>query len=488
MPNPVKIPVLVFFVLLAMSSWGIAQELSGGGTALAIEKTLVDVIARTEKSVVAIARVRKEQAGETIRMEIRPDPFGRRPILPSVPQPTDPDFIPNEYGTGVVIDRRGLILTAYHVLGEDSEYYVTTSDRKVFKAVPKAADPRSDLAVLVIEAADLTPIAFGNAAELKKGQIVISLGNPFAIARDGQVSAGWGIVSNLTRKPPATPGESDLAGKPTLHHFGTLIQTDAKLNLGTSGGPLMSLKGEMIGLLVAWAAMSGSETAAGYAIPVDQTFRRVVDTLKQGREVEYGFLGIQPANLTQQEVLKGMHGIRVGQTVPGTPAVKFGLKSEDIITAVDDTPIYDADSLVLNVGKLPVDSITRLSVIRDGRPRTVEVKLAKYAVRGKKIVTAPDPLWRGMRVEYPTAILDAESRPMGGALFTGEGVAVAEVADNSPAFNAGIQPGMIVTHVGRTAVGTPREFHAAVENTRGSVSLRIADDKKYPIRTVEAGM
>jgi serine protease Do len=487
MAHSFKITLLAFLVLPGMAGWGFAQDVSGVGAAVAMEKTMVDVIARTEKSVVAIARVRKEKPGETFRMEIRPDAFERRPMLPSVPQPTDPDFIPNEYGTGVVIDRRGLILTCYRVLGEDSEYYVTTSDRKVYKAVPKAADPRSDLAVLAIDAADLTPINFGNGAELKKGQIVISLGNPYAIARDGQVSAGWGIVSNLARKAPATPSESDPSGKPTLHHFGTLIQTDAKLNLGASGGPLMNLKGEMVGLSVALAAAAGYETAAGYAIPVDQTFRRVVETLKQGREVEYGFLGIQPANLAAQEVLKGMHGIRVAQTVPGTPAMRYGLKSEDIITAVDDEPIYDADSFVLNVGKLPVEAIAHLSVVRDGRPRTINVKLAKYAVQGKKIITESEPLWRGMRVEYPTAMLNTDVRTMGGSTFTGDGVVVAEVAENSPAFSAGLQPGMIITHVGRTGINTPKEFHAAVDNATGSVSLRIADDKKNPVRTVEPG-
>jgi len=487
MKHPVKISLFVFFALLGEAGFAVAQEVSGVEAAAAIEKTMVDVIARTEKSVVAIARVHKEKPDETFHIEIRPDPFDRRPILSTVPQPTDPDFIPNEYGTGVVIDRRGLILTAYHVLGEESEYYVTTSDRKVYKALPKAADPRSDLAVLAIEAVDLLPITFGNAVELKKGQIVISLGNPYAIARDGQVSAAWGIVSNLARKAPATPSESDPAGKSTLHHFGTLIQTDAKLNLGASGGPLMNLKGEMVGLSVALAAAAGYETAAGYAIPVDQTFRRVVDTLKQGHEVEYGFLGIQPANLTAQESLKGLHGIRVAQVVPGTPAVKYGLKIDDIITAVDDTPVHDADSLVLNVGKLPVEAIARLSMIRNGSPRIIEVKLAKYAVRGKKIITAPEPLWRGMGVDYPTAMVNMEVRTTLGAPFAGEGVIVAEVAENSPASRAGLQPGMIVTHVGGTAVNTPKEFRAAVETISGPVGLRIGDDKKSSIRTVEPG-
>ena len=124
------------------------------------------------------------------------------------------------------------------------------------------------------------------------------------------------------------------------------------------------------------------------------------------------------------------------------------MKTDDIITAVDDTPVYDADSFVLGVGKMPADSIAHLSLLRDGRPRSVEVKLTKYAVLGKKIVTASDPLWRGLRVEYPSAMLNAAARSTGQAAFAAEGVIVLEVAENSPAQKAGLQPGMIVTHVG----------------------------------------
>ena len=245
-------------------------ELTGLDAAAAMEKVLVDVIARAEKSVVAIARVRKDQPGEVLNLEFQPDPFGRRvgPIMG--PQPTDPDFIPNEYATGVVIDPRGLILTVYHALGEGSDYYVTTSDRKVRRATVKAADPRSDLAVLAIEATDLVPITFGDASTLQKGRVVIALGNPYAIARDGQVSAAWGIVANLARKAPLTPGDYETAGKTTLHHFGTLIQTDARLNLGTSGGPLVDLGGRMVGLVTSLPASGGFEREAGYAIPVDR--------------------------------------------------------------------------------------------------------------------------------------------------------------------------------------------------------------------------
>ena len=452
-----------------------------------MEKVLVETIARGEKSVVAIARVRKEAAGETLQPEFRPDPFGRRPTPLSPPQPNDPDFIPNEYGAGVIVDRCGLILTAYQLLGDESDYYVTTADHKTYKATVKGADPRSDLAVLSIEATDLTPIGLDNAAELKKGQIVISLGNPYAVARDGQASATWGIVSNLGRKAPTTPSESDPSGRPTLHHYGTLIQTDTKLSLGTGGGPLLNLKGEMVGLSVVLPPVAGYEAAGGYAIPVDATFRRALETLKQGREVEYGFLGVQPANLRPQETLTGLHGMRVSQVVPGTPAVRYGLKAGDVVTAVDNTPIYDADGLVLNVGKLPAEAVTRLSVLRGGASRTVEITLTKYAVRGRKIVTAADPAWRGLRVEYPTAVVDDESRGGGAMSFVDDAVIATEVAEGSPAWTAGLRRGMLIMQVDGTAIRTPKEFAAAVGRNRGPVQLRLAGDEKSPVRTVQPG-
>ncbi len=479
--------ILLIGLLLAAPPTADAQQISGLQAAAAIEKTLIDVIARSEKSVVAIARVRKQRTDKTFDSEFRPDPFGRPAIARADPQPTDPDFVPNEYGTGVVIGRRGLILTAYHVLGDDSEHYVRTQDRKIYRARIKAADPRSDLAVLEVDAIDLTPITFGDASKLRKGQIVITLGNPYAIARDGQVSAGWGIVANLSRKAPPTPDGTDSTGKRTLHHFGTLIQTDAKLNLGTSGGPLLNLQGEMIGLTVALAATAGYETSAGYAIPIDETFRRVIDTLRDGREVEYGLLGIQPANLTAAELLAGLRGIRVDRVVRGTPADRFGLRLDDIVTAVDGTPIYEADALVLEVGKLPVEAVARLSVIRDGRSRRISVTLAKYPVRGKKIVTNRPQPWRGMQVDYATALVDVQPRGQSMPAAFDQGVAVIDVVEGTPAWDAGLRRSMLITHVNRTPVHTPSRFRDAVAGRFGPIELRLVSDEGNSTLTVAAG-
>jgi S1-C subfamily serine protease len=478
-----------WFSLLAMgvlcAAPARAQESSPGiEAAAAMEKAVVEAIARGEKSVVAIARVRQDAPSETVRIEARADAFGRLLSVQSAPKPTDPSFVPSEYGSGVVVDRHGLILTAYHVLGPESDYYVTTPERKVYAARVVGADPRSDLAILSIDAAGLVPIALGDATTLRKGQFVVTLGNPYAIARDGQATAGWGIVANLARKAPPSPEDAERDSQRTLHHFGTLIQTDAKLNIGSSGGPLLNLKGEMVGLCVALAAAAGYETSTGYAIPVDATFRRVLEVLKQGREVEYGFLGIHPANLEPGEVLAGLHGMRVKDVLPGTPAARFGLKADDVITDVDGTALYDADGLMLAVGKLPVEAVARLSVVRDGRPRIIDVTLGKFPVGGQKIVTTRPEAWRGMRVDYASTLAGSEQPLRAGVAFFDDAVVVSDVAEGSAAQRAGLRPGMLVTHVDDLPVRTPKEFQAAVARKAGEVALHLALEDQEAVKKV----
>jgi serine protease Do len=463
-----------------------AQEVTGLEAATAVEKVLADVIARNEKSVVAIALFRQPRPGKP-RTPGRPLAGIPLENQGDGPAPGNSDFIPSEYGTGVVVDRRGLILTNYHVLGQDTpdytfEYYVTTSDRKPYKATVKATDPRSDLAVLEIDAHDLSPITLGNADTLKKGHIVIALGNPYAIARDGQASASWGIVSNLARKtaPTLVPNPRSLTGnitaKQTLAQFGMLIQTDAKLNIGTSGGALLNLKGEMIGLTTASGAAAGAEQAAGFAVPVDETFRRVVDTLKQGREVEFGFLGIEPENLSLSERQRDLKGARVRSVFPGTPAEQAGLKAADVITHVNGQAVLDVDDLVLALSRLPVDAVVQLSVLRSNQPTPIQLKLAKFTTARKPIFTVAAPSWRGVRVEYVTAHPDFINRVERSRVPDEPCVYVTEVEENSPAASVGLKPGMFITHVGGTRVQNPKEFTAATTGKTGPVELRLLEE------------
>ena len=290
--HPISFPAIVSLLLAAALLTPLqtaGQEITGLQAAVTMEKVLVQAIARAEKSVVAIALFHEDSDA----YEMRGRQLDRPPL----------DAVPDAFGTGVVIDRRGLILTNHHVVlraslskEQNAEYrtYVRVADKPIWLTCRiKAADPRSDLAVLeIVEPTSgtlgLKPITFGNAASLKKGQIAIALGNPYSIARDGEVSASWGIISNLRRKTAPRPA----VDKPVaVHHFNTLIQTDAKLNLGSSGGALLNLKGEMIGLTTSLAAIKGYEKSAGYALAVDATFLRAVETLKKAARSNTGFSG-----------------------------------------------------------------------------------------------------------------------------------------------------------------------------------------------------
>ena len=449
-----------------------------------IERVLSRAISRAERSVVSIAR--KSRSADYARRDLQPDLLGlpSHRSKPFPPDPRNPDFVPNEFATGVVVDASGLVLTNAHVVDVDSDHFVTTVDHKVFEMKIKASDPRSDLAVLELKQPrtrggdDFVPIVFGDASTLKKGQIVVALGNPYAIARDGQTSASWGIIANLARKAGLPRREQDGVvsdNTKMLHHFGTLIQTDAKLNLGTSGGALLNLRGEMIGLTTSLAATAGFEQPAGYAIPVDETFRRVVETLKKGQEVEYGLLGIRPQHLAADDVLRGLHGSLVEMVSPGDPAARAGVEFGDIITHVDGKAIYDADGLRLHVGKLAPSTTTTLTILRNGQTLQKRVVLSKYPLALPQVVTNRPPAWRGLHVDYATMTrsefdLPDFSDPLG---LGSVSVSAREVDTESPAWRAGLRPGARISRVGANPVETPDEFRRAVADRSGPVQLGV---------------
>lgn len=473
-----------------------APRPSGESVLLAIQQTTAEAIARAEKSVVAIARVRRDELAS--RRE-------REPIIPRVPlvlfgretDPSDPGFIPQEFGTGVIVDGAGFVLTAFHVVGDPqtSDYYVWVAGKPHAGKV-LAGDPWLDLAMIQIDASGLSPIALGDSQQVRRGQFVISLGNPFAIAREGQVSASWGIVSNLNRAlPPAADREPGIDAKDTLHHFGTLIQTDARLNFGTSGGALINLQGEMIGMTTSWTALLGQESAAGFAIPVNEDFKRALEHLKAGRVPAYGFLGVAPLTLTADERRQGRTGVRVANVVAATPAAQSGIRVDDVITHVNGELVADSDALIRLVGGKQVGMSVEVTFDRrpaDGRGTGQRVKTQKVSVvLAKKYIsssraawsTAPVPTWRGLTVEYPTAVpqfsqLDQLVDPRGC-------VGILQVERDSPAWKAGLRPGDFVSHVAGSRVASPDQFFAAVADKEGAVELRLtAAADGEPFRTV----
>jgi len=385
----------------------------------------------------------------------------------------DPGHQPEAYGSGVVLDEQGLILTNYHVVRDATRVFVRLPEGKSSYADIYAADPRSDLAVLRLLNRNLAlkAIKLGDGSKVTRGQFVLSIANPFAAGfRDGKPSASWGILSNIRRRAPGNfRAESDLR---TLHHYGTLLQTDARLSLGCSGGALINLKGEMIGLTTALAAIHGGETPGGFAIPLDDGMRRIIATLQRGEEVEYGFLGVQ-FELRND----GGEGVMLSHVYAGSPADRAGLHAKDIVVAVNDTPVHDADELLLALGVQLAGAQVRLEVLGATsrfKRQQLEVTLAKYYVHGKKIATEKGarPFFRGLRVDY-TSLLVQQS-PLVLLARIPSGVLISEVQSNSPSATALLKPGDIVTHVSGRVVNTPAAFYEAVAGLNGSVELTLA--------------
>lgn len=440
--------------------------------ATAIESALVDVIARAEKSVVAISRF-----AATDRTTMLED-LQRDALVLDLGNQITRQPLPQATGTGVIIDPAGLILTQYVLVDPDRRHSVTTVDGKTYPATIRASDPRSGLAVLKVEASGLPAIKLGDADQLHKGQFVVAIGNPHAIVSDGQPTASWGIVSNLARKlgSGVNVGDPEVFQE-SLHHFGTLIQTDAKLTFGTGGGALVNLRGEMIGLTTSAAVIAGHEQPAGYAIPINSIFRRIIDVLKQGREVEYGLLGIQFQRTPPTTTSEGTSGVLVSGVPALGPAARAGLQPGDVVTHVGGQPVPDAERLQLIVGTMPPETATTVSYYRAGQTHSANVVLAKFQTLGQKVITNPTPAWRGIRVDFVLAVDPTELGPDAVASSPDPRgcVIVREVEADSSAWRAGIRPGMYISHVGERRVNTPGEFRAAVAADNGVVGIRLTE-------------
>lgn len=467
---------MLHLVSLALAAAALGQPGSdrsaapGAEQVMALETAIAEAIARAEPSVVAIAR-EKGESEETTAIRGRTsnrDQDDRPPA--EVPGEQDPDqlALTSDYGSGVVIGDEGQIVTAYHVVDGAKRIIVRAAGRQKFLAEIIAADPRSDLAVIMPmngrgkPAPELKPLPLGDASRLRKGSFLIALGNSFAAARDGNASASWGILSNTARRLERAP--DDMSEGRQLRHHPTLLQLDTKLNLGMSGGAVVNLKGELVGITTATTSARGFDAQAGYAIPVDPLIRRVIDSLRQGKEAEYGFLGI---------VLDPNGTSLVGTAQPGTPAGEGGLSTGDLITEVGGIRVTDSDSLVLAINTMPVGVPITLKIVRDNEVLEKKLALAKYPVEGHVIATNRHAPWRGIRVDYTSTLLN-RSRTFDdntkSAMAIG-GVRVVDVAAGTAAEEAGLHPDQIIIKVDDQVVRTPDQFYKATAGRNGPVKV-----------------
>jgi serine protease Do len=467
--------------LLLLPALGLGEERNRHADVLALQEAVEQTIERAEPSIACILVSRSEgyrdfgaapsdEPGKLGRFD--PPRMGGFPGQdPRVAAArsldlSNPETVPESYGSGVVLDESGLVLTQAHVVRKATKIYVRLPGNRGSWADIHASDPRSDLAVLRLldRVPNLKPLKLGDGSKLRKGSFVLSLSNPFAAGfRDGSPSASWGIVSNLRRKSTGQVSEMERP-RQTLHHFGSLIQTDTRLNLGCSGGALLNLDGDLVALTTSMAAISGGETPGGFAVPVDANMRRIIDVLRRGEEVEYGFLGVY----LSMDSHPG-RGVQLLNVADGSPAQRAGLLRGDYVLTINGAPVRENDDLFLLVGMQLAGSTVRIEVARtpNGPRRTCSVKLAKYYVPGPIIASRKPPAPSGLRVDY-TSILSQRGRTS-----IPPGVVIREVLPDSPAARARLQLDTVITRVNGRAVNTPAEFYEAMAAARGPIELTL---------------
>lgn len=381
---------------------------------------------------------------------------------------SDPEHVPESYGSGVAISAQGLILTNFHVVRDANKVYVRMPGGKGSFANIHAGDSRSDLAVLRLLDSSILPVPFlrpGNGL-VRKGQLILSLVNPYAPGfRDASSRASWGIVSNLRQKPSQKLTREDQATMP-LHHYGTLIQTDRSLPVGSSGGVLLNLDGQMVGLITSLAGVTG-DSGGAYAVQFDAAMSRIIGILEKGEEVDYGFLGISWIRFRPNS--SQGPGVSFDEALPGSPAAKAGLISGDHILAVDNVSVRVTDDLVLEINRALAGSTVQLRVQRRlGSVETVPVTIAKFNPTWSVIASVKHPYVKGLRVDYTSILAQRGQREVP------PGVMVREVKKGSQAESAQLQDAIIIKVDGQE-INTPAEFYRKMDKV-GSIELTLAGE------------
>ena len=328
-------------------------------------QTIAPVVSRVTPGVVGISmhgRVREDNP-------LFQDPLFRR-FFNLQPGPIERET--EAAGSGVIVDaREGYVLTNAHVVENATSIEVTTKDNRQFKAKLVGRDPGTDIAVLQIQGSNLTAVPLGDSDHLQVGDFVLAVGNPFGL---GQTVTS-GIVSALGRSPG-------------IEGYEDFIQTDASINPGNSGGPLVDLQGRIIGINTAIVAPSGGNVGIGFAVPINMA-RQVMEQLISGGEVKRGQIGVAIQDLTPDiaQALGTTHtqGAVIARVVPGSPAERAGLRTNDLVIAVNGTPIHNGVELRNRVGLSKIGDSVELTIVRGSSERTVAVRIDQMAAQRARV-------------------------------------------------------------------------------------------------------
>lgn len=370
-------------------------------------------------------------------------------------QVPSPDRSPHAYGSGsgFVVDANGIILTNNHVVEGNGDVTVKLSDGREFKATNVWTDPKTDVAVVKIEATGLPTVALADSDSVEVGQWVIALGQPFGL--ESSVTAG--IISAKHRGIGIAAREN-------------FFQTDAAINPGNSGGPLVNLEGQVVGINTAISSKSGGNDGIGFAIPANLA-KWVADQLVQGGTVHRAYLGvgIQPvtADLANQFHVKPREGVAVTDVFPGSPAAKAGLQMGDVIVEYAGMAVNSPNELQILVERSKMGTPHALTIIRDGSRHdltfTPEEQPGDYGTARPSHRGESEPsgtVFERLGIEVSNLTADV-AQQLG--MKKAEGVVITNVKPAGAADRAGLEEGMVITAVNRTPVNSLEEFSKAVD-------------------------
>lgn len=434
-PAVVLLSVSLFFTAPIFAA---LPNVDASGNAL---PSLAPMLKNVNPAVVNIATFTKREANNPLLN----DPFFRH-FFDVPEQRQAPQQRQRSAGSGVIVSAAdGTVITNHHVINGADEIQVVLNDGRSFAAELVGSDPEVDVAVLKIEANNLTQLSMSNSDDLLVGDFVVAIGNPFGLGQ----TVTTGVVSALGRTGLGIEGYEDF------------IQTDASINPGNSGGALVNLRGELVGINTAIIAPAGGNVGIGFAIPINMARASVEQILEHG-EVRRGQIGVSIQDVTPElqdafGLKNGQLGVLVTGVAEKSEAEKAGLKPGDVIVAVDERPTLSAGALRNAIGVRKIGDQVKITIIRDGKEKTVRSRVGSpesgFASTGKA-----HPLLEGAQFDNNR---------------DGGGVVVARIIPRSPAAASGLQAGDVIIGANRMHVEDLEDFNKAVGRGKESILLHV---------------
>jgi serine protease Do len=370
-------------------------------------------------------------------------------------QQRQPEYKQPAQGSGFIIDKSGLIVTNNHVVEGADKITVILKDESQYEAKIVGLDPVTDIALIKVEPKkDLPVVRLGSSDDLKVGEWVVAIGAPFGL----EYTVTAGIVSAKGRVIGSGP-------------YDDFIQTDASINPGNSGGPLINMKGEVVGINT--MIIAGGQ-GIGFAIPVDQA-KGIIAQLKTNGEVTRGWLGVTIQDVNEDMAdyygLKGKSGAMVTDVVPGDPADRAGIKPKDIITEVNGKAVTNSHDLTNLAANLQIGETASVTVLRNGKPQTLEVKIGK---RPLTIAAASQSNRQENEGQYGFQVTDLTPElARQYDIQDNAGIIVVGVAPDSKADAAGVKKGDVILEVNRVSVASVKDFKNLLDQNKKSDGINL---------------